>query len=449
MEDTIVAISTAPGVAAISIVRLSGPEAIKIASKIYKGKNLNKVKTNTINYGHIYDKDTIIDEVLVAVFRGKKNFTGEDTIEINCHGGVYVTNRVLELLLVNGARMAEAGEFTKRAFMNGRIDLTQAESVMDLIEAKTNNSLKLANVALRGDVRILVEKFREVLVELITKIEVNIDYPEYEDEEQITNQFLVPKTKELINEIEKIIDKSETSRIIKEGLSTAIIGKPNVGKSSLLNSLLRDDRAIVTNIPGTTRDTIEGMVNIGGVILNLIDTAGIRETEDIVEKIGVKRSEVVIEKASLIILVFDYNSSLTKDDLELLKRTENKDRIIVVNKHDLDKKIDLDLIDDYLLMSTFNIEDISKLETKIKAKYNLLDLSKIDASYIGNTRQIAKLKEAYNYLKDSLNSASFNQPIDIINIDLRLAWKALGDIIGSSHNDLIIEELFARFCLGK
>jgi tRNA modification GTPase len=449
MEDTIVAIATALSKSAISIIRLSGPQAIETAGKLFRGKDLLQVEANTINYGHIVAGGEIVDEVLVSVFRAPKSFTGEDVVEINCHGGIYVTNKILELVLESGCRLAEPGEFTKRAFLNGRIDLTQAESVMDMIEAKTALSLKLATHGLRGDVRKMIEAFRSDILQMVLQIEVNIDYPEYEDEEQITVEILKPRTEALIYRLREIIDKSATSFILKEGISTAIIGKPNVGKSSLLNALLKEDKAIVTDIAGTTRDIVEGAINIGGIILNLIDTAGIRNTEDVVERIGVEKSLAVMEKASLIILMFDFSTPLSEADYQLLEETKNRTRIIVINKQDLQQRIDLSLFDDYVLMSTFNSKDIEKLERKIKEVFKLSNLSDIDYTYLGNTRQIVKIKAAYRALLDAYQSILNQQPIDIINIDLRLAWLHLGDILGEGHPDDVIEQLFANFCLGK
>jgi tRNA modification GTPase len=449
MEDTIVAIATALSKSAISIIRLSGPQAIETAGKLFRGKDLLQVEANTINYGHIVAGGEIVDEVLVSVFRAPKSFTGEDVVEINCHGGIYVTNKILELVLESGCRLAEPGEFTKRAFLNGRIDLTQAESVMDMIEAKTALSLKLATHGLRGDVRKMIEAFRSDILQMVLQIEVNIDYPEYEDEEQITVEILKPRTEALIYRLREIIDKSATSFILKEGISTAIIGKPNVGKSSLLNALLKEDKAIVTDIAGTTRDIVEGAINIGGIILNLIDTAGIRNTEDVVERIGVEKSLAVMEKASLIILMFDFSTPLSEADYQLLEETKNRTRIIVINKQDLQQRIDLSLFDDYVLMSTFNSKDIEKLERKIKEVFKLSNLSDIDYTYLGNTRQIVKIKAAYRALLDAYQSILNQQPIDIINIDLRLAWLHLGDILGEGHLDDVIEQLFANFCLGK
>lgn len=449
MFDTIAAISTAFGKGALSIVRMSGSEAIEIANKVFKGKNLLKVPTHTVHYGHIVDKGEVIDEVLVSVFRAPKTFTREDVVEISCHGGIFVSNKILELLLLSGARLAEPGEFTKRAYLNGRIDLTQAEAVSDIIEAKTKSSLKLANKGLRGDIRELIERFRSRVLTCIARIEVNIDYPEYEDEQLINNEVIVPIISDLLIEIDDIIEKSETSLIIKEGIKTAIIGKPNVGKSSLLNSLLREEKAIVTNIAGTTRDVVEGMVSVGGVILNLIDTAGIRETSDIVERIGVEKTKAVINDAQLIILVFDYSEVLDKQDLELLELTKDKPRIIVVNKQDLNKTIDLSAFTDYILISTFNKKDIEKLEQKIKEVTNISNITDIDSTYLGNARQIAKLKEAKKYLETALASAKSNQVIDMVNIDLTLAWKTLGEIIGEENPDALLDELFSKFCLGK
>ncbi|MGB3997587.1 MAG: tRNA uridine-5-carboxymethylaminomethyl(34) synthesis GTPase MnmE [Bacilli bacterium] len=448
MNETIVAISTALGKSAISIVRLSGEEAISIVAGCFKGKDLTTVNSHTVHYGHIFDESGIIDEVLVSVFRAPRTYTREDIVEIGTHGGIYVTNRILELMLERGCRLAEPGEFTKRAFLNGRIDLTQAESVCDIIEAKTAASLKMANYGLRGDVRKMIEDFRRELTGCITRIEVNIDYPEYEDEE-ITLAELLPLIEALESRIENILSKAETSAILREGITTAIIGPPNVGKSSLLNALLREEKAIVTEIPGTTRDIVEGRVNIGGIILNLIDTAGIRYAADIVEKIGVEKTKQVIEEAALIILVFDYNAPLTNLDKEILEMTSRSTRITVINKNDLEPRIDLSLFDDYLLMSTFNPEDIEKLERKIKETLHISDISEIDYTYLGNARQIAKLKQAKQALSDALHSLNGGQPIDIVNIDLVIAWRHLSDILGEKSSVEIIDEIFANFCLGK
>ena len=312
IKDTITAIATAPSNSAISIVKISGDDAIDIASKIFKGKNLKKAKSHTINYGYIHNEGEIIDEVLVSIFRAPKTFTKEDVVEINCHGGMFVTNKILELILLNGARVAEPGEFTKRAYLAGRIDLTQAEAVIDIIESNTSSSLKMANLGILGETKKVISSFRDLVLECLLKIEVNIDYPEYEDEEQITTEILIPRLKKLEKEINVVLDKAEISKVIKYGVKTAIIGKPNVGKSSLLNALIREDKAIVSNIAGTTRDIVEGSINIGGLVLNLIDTAGVRDTEDFVEKIGVEKTKKIIEESDLIMLVFDNNTPLNQ-----------------------------------------------------------------------------------------------------------------------------------------
>lgn len=448
-DDTIVAISTALGKGAISIVRLSGSEAINIVNKVFQGKDLRKINSHTIHYGKIFDNDEVIDEVLVSVFKSPKTFTREDIVEINCHGGMFVTNRILELMLLNGARMAEAGEFTKRAFLNGRIDLTQAEAVMDIIEAKTHNSLKMANFGLTGQVKNMISIFRQKLLTSIAHIEVNIDYPEYEDEIEITNEYITPVIRELLDEIDIILKRSEVSKIMREGISTAIIGKPNVGKSSLLNSLLREERAIVTDIAGTTRDIVEGSINLGGVVLNLIDTAGIRQTEDIVEQIGVKKSHQAIEEAQLLILVFDYSSELTEEDLEVLKLTKDKMRIIVINKKDLQQNIDLSQFDEYILISSFDEDDIEMIEKKIKNLCNIVEANELDSTYIGNARQIAKIKAARKHLLDAQESVNEQQPIDIVGLDLTNAWNVLGEVIGEVSSDQLVNELFSKFCLGK
>ena len=448
-NDTIAAIATAPSNSAISIIKVSGDEAIEIVNKIFKGKDLRKAKSHTIHYGHIVDNGEVLDEVLVSVFRSPKTFTVEDIVEINCHGGMYVTNKVLELVLVNGARMAEPGEFTKRAFLNGRIDLTQAEAVIDIIDSNTASSLKMANLGLLGETKKVINSFRNQVLECLLKIEVNIDYPEYEDEEQITEDVLIPRLEALEKDIDVVLKKAEISKVMKYGVKTAIIGKPNVGKSSLLNALIREDKAIVSNIAGTPRDIVEGSINIGGIVLNLIDTAGVRDTSDYVEKIGVEKSKKIINEADLIMLVFDNNTPMNEDDYELLNITKDKTRIIVVNKKDLDSKIDLKDTKDVLYISSFDKEDITVLENKIKEVCNYTDINNIDSTYIGNARQIAKLRVAKNELNDALNTLRCGLPIDIAYVDIQYAWTTLGEIMGDVTSEDLIDELFKRFCLGK
>ena len=446
-KDTIASISTALANGAISIVRLSGDDAINIVNSIFKNKDLTKVKSHTITYGHIYDE--VIDEVLVSVFKAPKTFTREDVVEINCHGGIYVTNKILELVLSKGARLAEPGEFTKRAYLNGRIDLTQAESVMDIIEAKTKTSLKMANYGLSGETKKLISNFKEKILKCILEIEVNIDYPEYEDEIQVTTDILKPSVDMLISDIKAIIDKAEQASIIKNGIKTAIIGKPNVGKSSLLNALLKEDKAIVTNIAGTTRDIVEGNINVGGVLLHLIDTAGIRDASDKVEQIGVNKSKQVLSEAELVILVFDYSEKLSEIDIELLKETKDKTRIIIVNKNDLNKLINLDELDDYLLISSFNENDIEKVTEKIKEICRISDITDIDSSYIGNSRQMGLLRRCFDSLIEAEKGIENNDPIDLINIDLTNSYNYLLEILGELSTADLVDEMFSRFCLGK
>ena len=448
-NDTIAAIATSLSNGAISIIKVSGDEAISIVNSVFKGKDLTTVKSHTIHYGHIVDKDLVLDEVLVSVFKAPKTFTTEDVVEINCHGGIFVTNKILELILVKGARMAEPGEFTKRAFLGGRIDLTQAESVMDLIESNTNASLKMASLGMLGETAKVIEQFRNEVLECLLKIEVNIDYPEYEDEEQITEDILLPKLKQLDIEIDKVLAKSEISKILKYGVKTAIIGKPNVGKSSLLNALIREDKAIVSNIAGTTRDIVEGDINIGGIVLHLIDTAGVHETNDFVEKIGVEKAKSILNEADLVILVFDNNSPINENDQELLELTKNKQRLIVVNKKDLEQRIDISKLDNPILVSSFEEKDIHKIEQKIKDICNVSDLTNIDSTYIGNARQVSKLKIAKESINKAIDSLNIGMPIDIAATDIKMCWITLGEILGKVTNEDMIDELFVRFCLGK
>lgn len=445
--NTIVSISTAIGKGAISIVRLSGDEAISIVNKVFKGCDLSRAKSHTIHYGHIYNGNECLDEVLVSVFKKPKTYTAEDLVEINCHGGMFVTNKVLELMLDCGAVLAEPGEFTKRAFLNGRIDLTQAEAVMDVISSETDNSLKCANLALKGEVYKLISGYQNKLLDCITKIEVNIDYPEYEDEFQVTNEYLKPVLLSLKKELDNILAKAKDSIIIREGINTAIIGKPNVGKSSLLNALLHEDKAIVTSIAGTTRDIVEGKINVGGIILNLIDTAGVRETIDEVERIGVEKTKKVLKEAELIILLLDNSEALEDTDYELLKLTAEKPRIILINKNDLPKKIEYN--GTALEVSVFKSNDVERIEKAIKDTCITSEINNLDATYIGNSRQISLIKKAVKSINEALNSVEEGMPVDIINVDIRDAYLALGEIIGRGNPDDIIDNLFANFCLGK
>lgn len=451
MNDTIVAISTALGVGAISIIRISGNKAISIANSIFSGKDLNKVSTHTINYGFIKENDEIIDEVLITVMRAPSTYTTEDIVEINCHGGITSTNKVLEVILQHGARLAEPGEFTKRAFLNGRIDLTKSEAVMDLLESKTETARKLAINGLQGKTAALVDNFREKIKQLISSIEVNIDYPEYYDIEVITLEKIKEETKKMKNELENIIKESENSKIIKNGIDTLIIGRPNVGKSSILNKFLDEDKAIVTDIAGTTRDIVEGQVMLDNIMLNIIDTAGIRETEDKVEKIGVEKSLGLIDKADLVIVVLNNNEKLTTEDLELLEKTKNKNTIVVINKNDLERKIEIEKLKEYNLVSTNtnNLEGIEDLKNKIKEMFNLEQISTKDYNYLTNVRQISLAKNAYQKLIDVETALHDNLPIDMIEIDLRDCFDILGEITGKTYSDEIIDNLFERFCVGK
>lgn len=448
MDDTIVAISTTTGIGAISIIRLSGLEAINIASKVFS-KDLTKVLSHTIHYGYIKDGEEKIDEVLVSVMRAPKTFTKEDVVEINCHGGIAPTNKVLELLLRKGARLAEPGEFTKRAFLNGRIDLLEAEATMDLISSKTDKARKISINTLTGETSNLIKDLRNNLIAIISNIEVNIDYPEYEDIEVLTNEKLLPSIKEFKEKLADIIKKSEDSKMIKEGIKVGIIGKPNVGKSSLLNSLLEEEKAIVTDIPGTTRDIVEGNIILDGIILNIVDTAGIRKTEDVVEKIGVERSLSVINSSDLVIFILNNNEELSDEEKMLLQTMENKKKIIVVNKIDLESKLDKTLLDNYIEISVKENIGLNNVKEEIKKLFNLGELETSDMTYLSNARSISLLHKAMNCIEESLEEIKNNSPIDIAEFSLKEAWQALGEIIGETYTDELLDELFSRFCLGK
>lgn len=456
--DTITSISTPMGEGAIGIVRLSGPQAVEIADKLYKGKHLlNDVPSHTINYGHIIDPESkeVVEEVMVSVLRAPKTFTREDIIEINCHGGILTINRVLELTMTYGARMAEPGEFTKRAFLNGRIDLSQAEAVMDFIRSKTDRASKVAMNQIEGRLSDLIKKQRQSILEILAQVEVNIDYPEYDDVEDATTEFLLEQSKEIKQEINRLLDTGAQGKIMREGLSTVIVGKPNVGKSSMLNNLIQDNKAIVTEVAGTTRDVLEEYVNVRGVPLRLVDTAGIRETEDIVEKIGVERSRKALSQADLILFILNNNEALTQEDYTLYEVVKNEDVIVIVNKMDLEQNIDINEVKDMIgntpLIQTSMLkqEGIDELEIQIRDLFFGGEVQNQDMTYVSNSRHISLLKQARQTIQDAIDAAESGVPMDMVQIDLTRTWEILGEIIGETTSDELIDQLFSQFCLGK
>ena len=453
MNDTIATISTALGVGAISIIRVSGPESIEIVNKIFT-KDLLNIESHTINYGYIKDGENIIDEVLVSLMKAPKTYTREDLIEINCHGGIATTNKILELLIKNGCRLAEPGEFTKRAFLNGRIDLVQAEAVNSLLNATTDISRKQAINELQGNNSNLIKELREKLIQMISNIEVNIDYPEYEDIEELTNSKILPKLKDYVSNLETIISKSKEGRIIKEGINVALIGKPNVGKSSLLNTLLEEEKAIVTNIAGTTRDIVEGQINISGVVFNLIDTAGIRDTDNVIEQIGVEKSKKVIKDCNLILLIFNNNDILTDEDKEIFNyvKETNKPIIIIINKVDLETRLNKEYLSkDYKIVeiSTKTKAGINDLKETIKETFNLEKIITNDINYSFNSRSIGLLEKSKDKIVAAINAINDNYPVDIVELEIKSAWEILGEIIGETYTEELLDNLFSRFCLGK
>lgn len=451
MTDTIAAIATSLGVGAISIVKISGPEAIYKVNKIFKGKDLTKVESHTINYGHIIYKKEVIDEVLVSVMKAPKTYTGEDVVEINCHGGISVTKKILEIVLGEGVRLAEPGEFTKRAFLNGKKDLIEAEAIMDMINANNEEARKIAMNQLDGKTSRMIKNLRQELLELLASIEVNIDYPEYYDIEEMNNKKLKENIKNLDNKLKNILKESENGKLIKDGIQTIIIGRPNVGKSSLLNKLLKEEKAIVTDIEGTTRDTVEGTINIDGVTLNIIDTAGIRNTDDIIERIGVEKSLNLIEEADLIIMMLNNNEILNEKDEELLNMIKEKKSIIVVNKNDLENKLKLDRDKYNNIISINTIEDdgINPLINKIKELFNLDEIKSKDYTCLTNMRQISLIKETLKLSESIKQALEKNLPIDLIEIDIKEIWNKLGEITGDYYDEELIDQLFSQFCLGK
>jgi tRNA modification GTPase len=458
--DTIAAISTPMGEGAIAIVRLSGDDSIQIADRLFKSiseKKLSEVPTHTIHYGHLVDPKNgrVVEEVMVSVMRGPKTFTKEDVVEINCHGGIVSVNRVLQHVLKYGARLAEPGEFTKRAFLNGRIDLSQAEAVMDLIRAKTDRAMNVALGQMEGRLSKLIRTLRQEILEILAHVEVNIDYPEYDDVEEMTHKMLKEKASYVRGEIKKLLQTSEQGKILREGLSTVIVGRPNVGKSSLLNSLVHENKAIVTDIPGTTRDVIEEYVNVRGVPLRLLDTAGIRETEDIVERIGVERSRQVLKEADLILLVLNYSDQLTVEDENLFKAVTGMDVIVIINKTDLPQQIDMEKVQELAvglkIVTTSLLEDkgIDELEEAISSLFFAGSIEAGDMTYVSNSRHIALLNQSLQTIEEAIDGVEMGTPIDIVQIDLTRTWELLGEIIGDSVHESLIDQLFSQFCLGK
>lgn len=457
--DTIAAISTPPGEGGISIVRLSGSESLKIADTLYKmgDKKISEQDTHTIHYGHITDPktDAVLDEAMVTVMRGPKTYTTEDVVEINTHGGMIAANAVLQAVLRQGARLAEPGEFTKRAFLNGRIDLSQAEAINDVIEAKTDASMHNAIKQLDGNLSTLISNIRRDIFDVLGQVEVNIDYPEYDDVEEVTSTILMKKSKEVQGQVREILNTSGQGRILRNGLGTAIIGRPNVGKSSLLNRILREERAIVTDIAGTTRDVVEEFVNVSGVPIRLIDTAGIRDTEDVVERIGVERSRKALEDAEFVLLVVNQSEALTDEDLDLLEISKHKQRLVILNKTDLPQKIDRERLQDYigddLIIETSALDSngINSLEKAIAEIFFDGQIESPDATYISNNRQIAHLNAVDQALDDVIGGLEAGMPVDLVQIDLTKAWEELGEITGDTYQDELLNELFSNFCLGK
>lgn len=448
MNDTIAAIATAQGVGAIAIIRVSGPEAFNIVSKIFSNKKFKDADSHTIHYGYILDNGDKIDEVLVTKMIGPKTFTREDVVEINTHGGILITSKILELLLLNGCRLAEPGEFTKRAFLNGRIDLTEAEGIMDLINSKTDKAREMAINQMNGDASNMIHNLRDELAGIISNIEVNIDYPEYEDIEEMTLDKLSLSLKDLEDKVNRILVRSREGEYIKNGIKTVIIGRPNVGKSSLLNRLLGQNKAIVTDVLGTTRDTIEATMVLDNIILNLIDTAGIRETEDKVESIGVSKSLKLMDEADLVLFMLNYGEEITSDDKKILEKLKGKNYIIVVNKTDLDKKLDDSILDDPVYVSVLDNKNIDEIKDRIKKLFNLEKLETDDLTYLTSARSQAILKQVLESVKDVKNGIK-NYPIDMVEIDLKNIWNLLGEIIGESYDEELLDQLFSRFCVGK
>ncbi|MFD0871813.1 MULTISPECIES: tRNA uridine-5-carboxymethylaminomethyl(34) synthesis GTPase MnmE [Paenibacillus] len=457
IHDTIAAIATPLGEGSIAVIRVSGQDAIPNVEQVFKSRTrLTEAATHTVHYGFIQDPESLekVDEVLVTVMRAPRSFTMEDVVEIGCHGGLVSVKKVLDLLLSKGIRLAEPGEFTKRAFLNGRIDLSQAEAVIDLIRSKSDRAYKIAMKQAEGSLSQQIKQLRQQLVELMAHIEVNIDYPEH-DVEEMTSAFIVDKSREAIAKIDELLKTAEQGKIIREGIVTAIVGRPNVGKSSLLNALAQENRAIVTDIPGTTRDVIEEYVTINGIPLKLLDTAGIRETSDVVEQIGVEKSRSALSDADLILLVLNAGEELNDDELQLLEQLKDRQVIVIVNKIDLPRKLDIGRLSSFLdeerivMMSVQENRGMEELEKAISAIFFSGRLESNDATYVSNVRHIHLLKEAKASLREAMMAAEQFVPIDMIQIDVRNSWEQLGEIIGDSVGESLIDQIFSQFCLGK
>ena len=448
--DTIVAISTAIGVGAISIVRLSGKDAIDIVDSIFS-RDLKNVESHKVVYGYIKDNEEVIDEVLVTVMKSPKTYTLEDIVEISCHGSIATTKKILELIMLKGARLAEKGEFTKRAYLNGRIDLIEAEGINELLNSDSELNRKISINKVSGKLSQLIKTFKDNLLNIISDIAVNIDYPEYTDIYVTTNENIKKEVDYIENSLKSILKNSVDGEIIKAGIKTAIIGRPNVGKSSILNALLDYDKAIVTNIPGTTRDLVEGSILIDGVTFNLIDTAGIRETEDIVEKYGVDKSLKQIEEANLVILVLNNNEVLTDYDKDLIEKSNDKKRIVVINKTDLENKLDISNLDleNVIYINTIEKEKIDILKDKIIELFNLGSLNSSDLMILTNARQINLVKESLAILQDVKQALNNNDPIDLIEFDLKNIYEKLSEMLGEGSKLDVIDRIFERFCVGK
>lgn len=451
MEENICAISTALGVGAISIVRCTGPNVIEIVNKVFKNKDLAKVESHTIHYGHIVYEDEVIDEVLVSVMKAPKTFTKEDIVEINCHGGISSTNKVLEVLIINGMRLATPGEFSKIAYLNGRIDLVEAEGINDLILAETDEQRKYAINRTMGKLSNLIKDNRQILVNLQAKLEVNFDYPEEADNIDMTHELVFKELSKIKTNLEKLLETSKDGKLIKDGIDVAIVGKPNVGKSSILNHLLDEKKAIVTDIAGTTRDIVEGSITLSGIKLNLIDTAGIRETNDIVEKIGVDKSLEVIENTDLVIYVFNNNEIMTNEELDLLESIKNVQKIVLINKSDLERKIDETKLKKHVIVygNTVDTTGLDELKSKIIELFKLDELKSKNYNFLANARQSSLVVKSLNSIKEALKSVENEVPLEMIAADIKEAYDLLGEIIGETYKDELLDELFSKFCLGK